>query len=85
MMVFFPSLFLLGCLFHLSQGVPTTIGGDILLGATGVPSLGRGYSITTNTFQSSCLDVGGNHTETSYNYDCKLFTRFMDDSFLTML
>ena len=34
------------------------------------PVLGRGYSVMTNTFQSTCLVVDQT-TMPSYNYDCK--------------
>lgn len=34
------------------------------------PTLGRGYSVMTNTFQSTCMDVLET-TVPSYNYDCK--------------
>ena len=34
------------------------------------PVLGRGYSIMTNSFQSTCLDVD-EITVPSFNYDCK--------------
>ena len=35
------------------------------------PVLGRGYSIMTNTYQSTCLVVDDT-TVPSFNYDCKL-------------
>ncbi len=44
---------------------------------TVVPSLGRGYSIMTNTYHSNCLVVDETTTP-SYNYDCKFF--FVKDS-----
>ena len=34
------------------------------------PVLGRGYSIMTNSFQSTCLEVN-DITIPSFNYDCK--------------
>ena len=34
------------------------------------PALGRGYSIATNSFKSTCLLVEET-TVPSYNYDCK--------------
>ena len=34
------------------------------------PVLGRGYSIMTNSYQSTCIDVEET-TVPSYNYDCK--------------
>ena len=36
------------------------------------PVLGRGYSIGTNSFQSTCLIVDETTTP-SYNYECKYF------------
>ena len=39
------------------------------------PLLGRGYSIMTNSFQSTCLDIDVTSVP-SYNYDCKCPTRF---------
>lgn len=62
--------FLLACTIPSAIAVPTTIRGGVLLDGV-LPTLGRGYSLTTNTFQSSCLDVGGNHTEKSYDFECK--------------
>ena len=50
---------------------PTTISGDALRSMEGTPVLGRGYSVATNSFQSTCLNVEGLHTEPNYNYDCK--------------
>ena len=40
------------------------------------PVLGRGYSVMTNTFQSTCLLVNATSTP-SYNYDCKCWTRLV--------
>ena len=39
----------------------------------GTPDLGRGYSIATHSFQSTCLDVNRtNIVEPAlYNYDCE--------------
>lgn len=34
------------------------------------PVLGRGYTVMTNNFLSTCLD-GAESTIPSYNYDCK--------------
>jgi hypothetical protein len=47
---------------------PTVIRDEMLQDTAITPSLGRGYSIATNTYQSMCLiDVVG--TEPSYNFD----------------
>ena len=35
------------------------------------PTLGRGYSIMTNSYQSTCLLVEETNVP-SYNYDCKI-------------
>ena len=40
------------------------------------PTLGRGYSIMTNTYQSTCLVVDGT-TVPSFNYDCKYNSLWM--------
>ena len=40
------------------------------------PVLGRGYSVMTNTFQSTCLVVDQT-TVPSYNYDCKCKNRII--------
>ncbi len=47
------------------------------------PTLGRGYSIMTNTFQSGCLTVDETTTP-SYNYDCKFATVY-STSFITFI
>lgn len=49
---------------------PTMLSDDRVRNLDITPVLGRGYSIMTNSFLSTCLD----HNETSvpsYNYDCK--------------
>lgn len=40
------------------------------------PVLGRGYSLGTNSFQSTCLGVE-EMTTPSYNYDCKFFMKIL--------
>ena len=57
---------------QVTNASPTTIKYDALKKIDGMPSLGRGYSITTNSFHSSCFNVNGTTTEHSYNFDCKL-------------
>lgn len=49
---------------------PYTISDDRVRSLDITPSLGRGYSINTNSFQSTCLDVKDT-TVPSYNYKCK--------------
>ena len=49
---------------------PYVISDDRVRSLDITPVLGRGYSIMTNSFQSTCLDVK-NTTVPSYNYDCK--------------
>ena len=54
--------------------LPTTIGKDAIQQITGSPALGRGYSISTNSLLSSCLNITSkNETEHShsYNFDCE--------------
>lgn len=53
----------------------------------GVPDLGRGYSTTTNTFLSSCLNVHGSVHEDSYNYEYYFtdFTRGDEETSRNML
>ena len=54
-------------------GKPTTITYDLVEDVDGMPVLGRGYSLTTNSFLSSCFDVNGTTVEDSYHYDCKFY------------
>ena len=49
---------------------PYTISDDRIRGLDITPVLGRGYSINTNSFQSTCLNVKDT-TVPSYNYECK--------------
>ena len=49
---------------------PYTISDDRIRSLDISPVLGRGYSIMTNTYQSTCLLVDQTTTP-SYNYDCK--------------
>ena len=57
--------------FQYASCMPTTIADELIQQIDGVPVLGRGYTITTNSFQASCFDVNGTVAEHSYNYDCK--------------
>ena len=49
---------------------PYVISDDRVRSLDITPVLGRGYSIMTNSYQSTCLEVT-NTTIPSYNYDCK--------------
>lgn len=55
------------------ESVPITLKYDTIQRMEGIPILGRGYSATTNSFQSSCLDVNGTVEDQLFNYDCKFF------------
>ena len=57
--------------FLCTVGSTITVGQDVLQRVEGVPGLGRGYSTTTNTFLSSCLEVKESELEHSYNYECE--------------
>ena len=61
----------LSSITRFASASPTTIKSDALKNIDGVPSLGRGYSITTNSFYSTCFDINGITAEYSYNFDCK--------------
>jgi hypothetical protein len=60
--------------FYLSgtivEGSPYVISDDRVRSLDTTPLLGRGYSIMTNSFQSTCLMVDETSVP-SYNYDCK--------------
>ena len=49
---------------------PYVISDDRVRSLDITPVLGRGYSIMTNSYQSTCLQVEDT-TIPSYNYDCK--------------
>jgi hypothetical protein len=51
-----------------SHAGPTVISDEMLRDTRVTPALGRGYSISTNTFQSICL-TGIKRTKPSYNFD----------------
>ena len=53
-------------------GSPFTISDDRVRNMDITPVLGRGYSIMTNTYQSTCLVVDQT-TVPTYNYDCESF------------
>ncbi len=53
-----------------TESSPFTIADDRVRNMDISPVLGRGYSIMTNTYQSTCLDVDGT-TVPSYNYECE--------------
>lgn len=52
------------------NGNPYVISDNRVQNLDVTPVLGRGYSIMTNSFQSTCLDVNET-TIPSFNYDCK--------------
>ncbi len=51
-------------------GNPYVIADDRVRNLDVTPVLGRGYSIMTNSFQSTCLDVKETNIP-SFNYECK--------------
>ena len=53
-----------------TEASPYTISDDRVRSLDINPALGRGYSIATNSFKSTCLMVDEVNTP-SYNYDCK--------------
>jgi hypothetical protein len=53
------------------QGKSTTIHANTLQRANGIPALGRGYSVTTNSMHATCLDVENTVSEQPYNFDCE--------------
>ena len=53
-----------------AAGDPYVIADDRIRSMDITPVLGRGYSIMTNSFQSTCLEVN-EVTIPSFNYDCK--------------
>merc|ERR1711957_959304 len=62
----------------MGEGGPYTISDDRIRSLDITPVLGRGYSIGTNTFQSTCLMVDA-VTSPSYNYDY-VFTDMTEDT-----
>ena len=55
-----------------TEGNPYVISDDRVRNLDVTPVLGRGYSIMTNSFQSTCLKVE-EITIPSFNYDCKSY------------
>ena len=68
--VLYAALLFLGLALPGVQGSPYIISDDRVRSLDISPVLGRGYSIMTNSFQSTCLLVDET-TIPSYNYDCK--------------
>ena len=66
---------LLACSFGVVQGSIFTISDDRVRNMDITPVLGRGYSIMTNQFHSTCLMVDA-VTVPTYNYDCKSSCKF---------
>ena len=60
------------CLQGVEGSSPFIIADDRIRSLDHSPVLGRGYSIMTNTFQSTCLIVEQT-TVPSFNYDCKCY------------
>ena len=56
----------------LTQAGPYVISDDRVRSLDITPTLGRGYSVMTNSFQSTCVVVEET-TIPSFNYDCKCF------------
>ena len=66
------SALLLAESFRCATGMPTIIQNDVVRKMEGLPILGRGYSITTNSFQGTCLEVNGTIVVNKhYDYDCE--------------
>ncbi len=53
-----------------ANGNPYVISDDRVRSLDITPVLGRGYSIMTNSYQSTCLQVSETSVP-SYNYECK--------------
>ena len=66
------SLLLLTRDIRYSTSLPFTVENNVVRRMEGTAVLGRGYSTTTNSFQSTCLNINGIATHSSYNYDCEL-------------
>ena len=64
-------------------GNPYLIADDRIRSMDITPVLGRGYSIMTNSFQSTCLDVN-EVTIPSFNYDCKCESALLLETWPTM-
>ena len=67
--IILPTL-LLALNFHATEGGVYTVSDERIRSLDISPVLGRGYSIMTNQFHSTCLVVEDT-TVPSYNYDCK--------------
>ena len=57
-----------------TAGNPYVISDERVRNLDVTPVLGRGYSIMTNSFQSTCLQVE-DITVPSFNYDCKCYEK----------
>ncbi len=70
---------------HITGTISTsifTISDDRVRGMDITPALGRGYSLMTNQFYSTCLVVE-EATVPSYNYDCKFKTFHISTLFVS--
>ena len=61
-----------------TDGNPYVISDDRVRNLDVTPVLGRGYSVMTNSFQSTCLDVKET-TVPSFNYECEFLFFFEFD------
>ena len=69
------AIYISGCALILPRGTegnPYAISDNRVKNLDVTPVLGRGYSIMTNSFQSTCLLVD-EVTTPSFNYDCKFY------------
>ena len=66
----FTVTFLTAFVLAVVSGSPYVISDERVRSLDITPTLGRGYSVMTNSYQSTCLVVA-NTTVPSYNYDCK--------------
>jgi len=66
-------------LIPVTYGSPYIISDDRIRSLDVTPVLGRGYSVGTNSFQSTCLMID-EVTTPSYNYECKC----LDTPFITL-
>ena len=69
---------------QVAEGGPYTISDERVRSLDITPVLGRGYSIGTNSFQSTCLMVD-EVTSPSYNYDCKFYLLLLIVRFILLI
>lgn len=57
---------------HSALGAPLTIKYDSVKNLQGSASIGRGYTFSTNSLQSTCMNITSSTiSQDSYNYECK--------------